>query len=215
MLTQQAAYFTTKLCLLPSTQTAAAPPGEHPVRIRGHVSMLTLASVHHKGVFNLLVKYKAAVDDAVSDCLSQSSWGERLLLFPSKLLLQESHQTTATTSPFLSYFLPRLIYLCLNGSFSNTKTICDFRLNYQKVSSGNLIRIGKFYILCAFSESLHPMFARGDANPFLPPHTRTWQLLNSRVFWSGVSWSSTNDTHSHPHIQQARTGHRKTVVLSL
>jgi len=37
--------------------------------------MLSLASVHHRGVFNLLMKYKAAVDDAVSDCLGQSSSG--------------------------------------------------------------------------------------------------------------------------------------------
>lgn len=68
------------VCFLAQT-AVTEPSGDHPVGIRGHVSVLSLASVHHKGVFNLLMKYKVAVDDTGSDCFMQSYEKNLLLLF--------------------------------------------------------------------------------------------------------------------------------------
>lgn len=169
-------------------QTAGTEPrGDHPTWIRGHISRLSPASAHHKGAFNLLRKYKAALDGALSDCLSQISQVECLILFPKDFLLQE----TTTSHSCSSSYINRLCWNCL---FSNTEISHKFGLNYQKVFSGNHLQIDQFSILCACSNSCMQFSPLPKGHKAISPsHIRMQQLLNSRAHWSSAC---TSDTHS-------------------
>lgn len=105
--------------------------------------------------------------------------------------------------PCPSFFLDELLFAKMVASATQNNV---FWKSFQNRSVLHLVCMLRF---------LHPILptTRGDANPRLLPHTRTWQLLSSRVSWNTVSSTSTSNTHSRLHIQQAGIGHRNIYPL--
>lgn len=158
---------------------------------RDHVSVLCLASVIYKGVFNLLPQYKSPVDDAVSVSVNHLEWN---VCFSFQKTFSCRSPTKPQQTPLLPccFLLYRFIYAKMAVSATQTQVV-----NLGKIIKESFLQIFSEQISftsCARAQSPasnSPLCLKGcKSKPTSPTSYENVASLSHRILWSG--WSKLN-----------------------